>query len=95
MNNITTTIRREPLREIVAGRKSIEYRDIKPYWEGRLAAVTIPFQLRLINGMSKSSPEVTVAISKVVRNTRKGTFDLHIQKVLKVKHWDRRREQPM
>jgi len=32
MDTITTTIKREWLREIVAGRKKVEYRDIKPYW---------------------------------------------------------------
>ena len=89
MDKLTTTIKREWLREIVAGRKTIEYREIKPYWERRLAQVTLPFQLRLINGMSINAPEVTVEVGKLVRNTRRGTFDLHITRVLKVKNWDR------
>ena len=32
MDKITTTIKREWLREIAAGRKRVEYREIKPYW---------------------------------------------------------------
>ena len=56
MDTITTTIKRQWLREFVAGRKKVEYRDIKPYWERRLAAVCTPFLLRLINGMQASSP---------------------------------------
>ena len=91
---LTTTIKRDWLREIVAARKTVEYREIKPYWEKRLAGVKPPFQLRLINGMSASAPEVTVEITKVVRNTRSGTFNLHIGRIVQVKNWDRRREQP-
>ena len=39
MDTITTTIKREWLREIVAGRKRVEYREIKPYWERRFSQV--------------------------------------------------------
>jgi hypothetical protein len=41
------------LREIIAKRKKVEYREIKPYWQERFAAVKAPFLLRLINGMQK------------------------------------------
>ncbi len=94
MDKLTTTIKREYLREIVAGRKRVEYREIKPYWEDRLGRVAVPFQLRLINGMSSNAPEVTVEIGRVVRSSRSGTFDLHISRVVAVKNWDRRREAP-
>jgi hypothetical protein len=94
MDKLTTTIKREWLREIVSGRKTIEYREIKPYWERRLSDISIPFHLRLINGMSKAAPEVAVEVGQIVRNTRQGTFDLHITKILRVKNWDRRRQQP-
>lgn len=91
---ITTTIKREWLREIVAGRKAVEYREIKPYWEKRFATVKAPFELRLINGMSKTAPRVTVEIKRIVRDRRNGTFNLHIGRILEVKHWDRRSERP-
>lgn len=94
MDKLTTTIKREWFREIVAGTKTVEYREIKPYWEQRLQGVTTPFRLRLINGMSLTAPEVTVEIGKVVRNRRNGTFDLHIVKIVEIKHWDRRRGEP-
>ena len=45
MGKITTTIEREWLREIAAGRKLVEYRKIKPYWTKRLAQVKAPFVL--------------------------------------------------
>jgi len=86
-NKITTTIERRWLADIVTRRKKIEYREIKPYWERRLAAVTIPFYLRLINGMSANAPEATVEVTKVVRNTRGRAFELHIGKILRVKNW--------
>jgi hypothetical protein len=94
MTKVTTTIKREWLREIVAGRKQVEYREIKPYWEGRLAGLRPPFELRMINGMSATAPEVTVEIIKLVRNNRNGTFDFHIGKIIEVRNWDRRREVP-
>jgi hypothetical protein len=36
MDKLTTTIKRQWLQEIAAGRKKIEYRAIKPYWTKRL-----------------------------------------------------------
>lgn len=94
MQKITTTIKREWLKEIAAKRKRIECREIKPYWEQRLGGPKPPFQLRLINGMSKKAPEVTVLIKRVVRNRERGDFELHIGAVLAVKNWDIKRERP-
>src|SRR5437588_12485707 len=85
MDKLTTTIKREFLREIVAGRKRVEYREIQPYWTQRLARVSVPFQLRMSNGMSSRAPEVTVEIKKIVRNARRDTFDLHIGRIISTK----------
>ncbi len=94
MDKLTTTIKRQWLREIVARRKRIEYREIKPYWTKRLDSVTPPFLLRLINGMSKNAPEVTVVVRKVRRNSRSQNYELDLGPVVEVKNWDRRREKP-
>lgn len=99
MKTLTTTIKREWLAKIVAGTKKIEYRELKPYWVERLAKYTLPFQLRLINGMSKTAPEVTVLIEKVDIGRESGFSDnpvyrLHISKVLSYKHWDKKRNAP-
>jgi hypothetical protein len=59
-DRITTTIEREWLAEIIAGTKKIEYRRIKPYWTKRFAKVSVPFELRLLNGMNPPVLEVTV-----------------------------------
>lgn len=92
MDKLTTTIKREWLREIVAGRKRIEYRDLKPYWTQKLSAVTPPFELRLINGMSANAPEVTVLVTAVRKNSRTRQYELKLGRLSKLKHWNRRTE---
>ncbi len=90
MDKLTTTIKREWLKEIVAGRKDVEYRDIKPYWR-KLESVHTPFRLRLINGMQKNAPEATVEVVKIRKNRSAGQYELHLGKIIEVKNWDRRR----
>ena len=91
-DRITTTIEREWLAQIIAGTKKIEYRQIKPYWTKRFAKVSVPFELRLLNGMNPPVPEVTVLIHRITR--RAGDYCLHIKKVLNHKHWDKLRRKP-
>jgi len=91
-NRITTTIEREWLAEIIAGTKRIEYRQIKPYWTKRFAKVSVPFELRLLNGMNPPVPEVTVLIHRITKGA--GEYRLHIKKVLGFKHWDKRGRKP-
>lgn len=93
-NRITTTIEREWLAQIIAGTKKIEYRQLKPYWTKRFKKVSVPFELRLLNGMNPPVPEVTVLIHKIVKDRRAGEYQLHIKKVLGFKHWDKRRQKP-
>jgi hypothetical protein len=94
MDRITTTIEREWLADIVAGTKRTEYRQIKPYWRKRFAAVSLPFELRLINGMQKNAPEVTVLVDRIRINAPQRQFELHIAKVLRYANWDKRRRVP-
>jgi hypothetical protein len=94
MDRITTTIKREWLAEIVAETKTTEYREMKPYWSKKLDGLSRPFALRLINGMQKNSPEVTVLIDRVRANRRTQQFELHIARVLQYSHWDKRRRVP-
>ena len=94
MENVTTTIKREWLREIIAGRKTVENREIKPYWTKRLEGRECPFLLRLINGMAKVRPEVTVRIDRVEKNTASNRYELHIGEVVNFENWDKQREIP-
>jgi hypothetical protein len=93
-DRITTTIEREWLAQIIAGTKKIEYRQIKPYWTKRFAKVSVPFELRLLNGMNPPVPEVTVLIHRITKDRRAGEYRLHIKRVLNYKHWDKRRQRP-
>jgi hypothetical protein len=99
MQTTTTVLKRKWFAEIVAKKKRIEYRDIRPSWTKRLRAVTVPFRLVLRNGMSPPVPIVTVRIDRIVPNPqrtkkRSGSYALHIGRVLKVEHWDRVKKRP-
>ena len=94
---LVVNIKRQPFADILAlpRRKHIEYRAMKEYWERRLEKVgKPPFNLRLLNGMTPPVPEATVRVTKVVRRKSTKTIELHLGKVLSVKHWDRRKECP-
>lgn len=69
-DRITTTIEREWLAQIVAGTKKIEDRQIKPYRTKRFEKVSVPFELRLLNGMNSLVPEVTVLIHRITKDRR-------------------------
>ena len=94
MADITTTIEREWLADIISGIKTVEYRDIKPYWRRRLARVTLPFELRLINGMQRSAPEVTVLVDRIRTDSARRRYELHIGRVIAFANWDKRRRLP-
>lgn len=94
MEKITTTIKREWLREIAAGRKKVEYREIKPYWTHRLSRINTPFLLRLINGMGPRTPELTVIVRRIRKNSRSGLYELILGKVVALRYWSRRAEKP-
>jgi hypothetical protein len=100
MDTITTTLEREWFAKIVDRSKRIEYREIKPYWTSRLSKVRTPFRLVLRNGMNPPVPVLTVRIDRIVPNPkrtgrkRKGSYALHIGRVLKVEHWDRKKRKP-
>ena len=49
---------------------------------------------RPVNHQATDAPEVTVVVDRVRKNTRTGSYELRIAKVLRVKHWNRRTGQP-
>lgn len=76
-------------------RKAIEYRNLTDYWLNRLDRVgPAPFNLRLLNGMMPPVPEATIRVKKVVTNERSEIIELHLGRVIKVLHWNRKSEQP-
>ena|ERR1700679_3471477 len=99
MDTITTTLKRQWFAKIVDGTKKIEYREIKPYWTSRLSKISTPFRLVLRNGMNPPIPVLTVRVDRIVPNpkgtARRGTYALHIGRILKVEHWNRKKNSPM
>jgi hypothetical protein len=73
-DRITTTIERQWLAEIIGGAKKIEYRQIKPYWTRRSPTFSVPFELRLLNGMNPPVSEVTVLIHRITKDRRAGEY---------------------
>jgi hypothetical protein len=98
MDTISTTLKREWFAKIVDGTKKIEYREIKPYWTSRLSKIGTPFRLVLRNGMNPPIPVLTVRVDRIVPSpkgkARKGMYALHIGRILKVEHWNRRKSSP-
>jgi len=95
---LVVNIKRQYFADILSTpcRKCIEYREMSEYWERRLENVgKPPFNLRLLNGMTPPVPEATVQVVKVVRKKSKREIELHLGKVLSVKHWDRKKERPI
>lgn len=74
--------------------EEIEYRQIKPYWTRRFAKVSLPFELRLLNGMNPPVPEVTVLIHRITKDRRAGEYRLYIKKVLGFRNWNKRIREP-
>ncbi|MCG3168460.1 MAG: hypothetical protein DPW12_07585 [Rhodocyclaceae bacterium] len=94
---LVMNIERKYFAEILAipRRKPVEYRELKDFWLRRLERVgPAPFDLRLLNGMLPPVPEAVVRVSKVVINGKTNEIELHLGKVLRVKHWDRIKEKP-
>jgi hypothetical protein len=87
MDKITTTIKREWLTKIADRTKRVEYREIKPYWVRRLSGVKPPFLLRLINGMQRNAPEITLVVTKIRKNSRSRQFELVLGRIVGLKHW--------
>ena len=80
---------------VIPRRKCVEYRSMSDYWKRRLQTVgKPPFNVRMLNGMTPPIPEATVRVLKVVPNKKTQEFELHLGRVLSVKHWDRKKERP-
>jgi hypothetical protein len=44
--------------------------------------------------MQVKAPEITVLVRSVGENEREGCYELHISKIISLKNWNLRREQP-
>ena len=89
---MSANIQREYFLTILSGEKKIEYRDWTDYWQTRITnAGRPPFHLRLINGMHKNAPELTVLVEKVLMNAWDNEYELHLGEVIAVKNWEQKK----
>ena len=93
-DRITTTIEREWLAKIIAGTKKDRIAPGQALLHKAFVKVSMPFEMRLLNGTNPPIPEVTVLIHRITKDRRAGGYRLHIKKVLGFKHWDKRRQKP-
>lgn len=94
MDTLTMNIKRPFFGAIVAGTKRIEYRPRSVFWKRRIEPLTAPFKLRLLNGMTHPVPEAVVVVTRVTQGCAGREFRLHLGRVVSVKRWDRRAQQP-
>ena len=88
------TLKRKWFDLIAIGKKKIEYRELKPYWESRLiksvGIVVILHQFDEIhfrNGYSKSAPFMRVKHEGTEVNIEDGCFEIHLGEILEIKNW--------
>ena len=82
----TTTIKREWLREIVAGRKRVEHRADQTLLDKEVRRCVASVHAGLINGMQAKAPELTVVVRGIRTNRRTGNYELQLGKLAEVKH---------
>ena len=75
------TLHKKWFDKIKAKEKTIEYRDIKPYWTKRLEGKEFD-EVWFKNGYSKTSPFMRVKLKKIVKKEK---YELHLGKILEIK----------
>lgn len=92
---LVMNIKREYFAAIVDKSKKIEYRELSDYWLRRLQKVEpAPFTLHLYNGMNHPIPEVIIRVKSVRKYKKTGEIRLYLDRILEVRHWDRKRRKP-
>lgn len=94
LDTLTMNIKRKWFAAILAGAHPVEYRRMSPFWKARIEPLKAPFKLRLLNGMIRPIPEALIVVERVRRDHAAQEYQLHLGKVLQVKHWDKKKQKP-
>jgi len=94
VNRITGQAHRAWLEKLVDGIEPREYKKANLHWVKRLKKVTVPFELRLINGMRPNAFEATFVINEIRLRLdgdpegryRGPVYSLHIARVVEVRN---------
>lgn len=76
MTTLPLPIKGRWLREIVAGRKRIEYRDAVPHYDRLLGGPRRWTHIRLRAGYATDAPVAVYSISRVIRS--RGVYRIHL-----------------
>lgn len=66
MDIVAMPIKRKYFNQILDGSKTVEYREVKPYWTSRLVGRDVSI-LRLTAGYRKTSPSLIVGVTRIER----------------------------
>lgn len=66
MSVLRATIKRRYFDAILDGTKTVEYREVKPYWSRRIEGRNVSI-LCLTAGYSKKSPRLIVGVDRIVK----------------------------
>jgi hypothetical protein len=67
--------------QILAGEKTIEYREIKPFWERRFTKNTYRY-VRFINGYGATRPFMIIELKEIKKTDK--NYELYLGNILKV-----------
>lgn len=82
MRILRLTIYWKYLRLIRHGLKTIEYREIKPYWISRLRGKTYD-EVLFKNGYKKHSPTVRCKFIRTFENINTGKFEIYLGEIIR------------
>ena len=80
MATLYLTIKKQWFDEIADGKKKIEYREIKPFWDRRLGKKKYS-EVYFSNGYSHDAPQMIVECKKIVKNSH---YEIHLGKIIDI-----------
>jgi hypothetical protein len=85
MTGLRLTLNRHWFDQIVSGKKTVEYREIKPYWTARLewgGRVRRFNRIEFRNGYHAGARTVTVECLGITKNLQSGFYEIRLGRIL-------------
>lgn len=83
MQILHLTLKKKWFDAIASGKKTIEYRENKPYWHSRLIDKNGDFKhfdvVIFKNGYSKEAPVLTRKCDRIILNKQLDVFEIHLK----------------
>lgn len=96
-NTLHLTIKKKWFDMILSGKKTEEYRDIKPYWANRFYSKKYHY-ITFRNGYAANAPQFTIELKSITQSTgkpewgaeaNKKYFVLYLGKIINTKNIDK------